>query len=114
VPAQTVSARVQPAHLTRCAIACQGTARRRQTSPLLRFGYDRSPTSGGTKSFQVALTVGAPGEGHFMRIDPSISEARRARDALEYVIGWQEDLNVRGRAAPQPGPKGKRADRGRP
>jgi hypothetical protein len=72
-----------------------------------------SPTSGGTKSFQITLTVGAPGEGHFMGIDLSVPDARTLRDALDYVIAWQEDLNARGRAAPQPGPKGKRAARGR-
>jgi hypothetical protein len=64
-----------------------------------------SPSSDQTKGSRLCLTICPPGEGHFMGIDLSISEARKLREMLDYVIKWQQDFEARARTAPRPAKK---------
>ena len=59
-----------------------------------------SPSSDSSKGWPISLTVCPPGEGHFMGIDLSISEAKKLSEVLDYVIKWQEDLQARAKAPP--------------
>jgi len=65
-----------------------------------------SPASDQPKGWRLCLTICPPGEGHFMGIDLSISEAKKLREGLNYVIKWQEDLKAPARATPEPAKKG--------
>jgi len=65
-----------------------------------------SPASDQPKGWRLCLTICPPGEGHFMGIDLSISEAKKLRELLDYVIKWQEDLKTPARTTPEPAKKG--------
>jgi hypothetical protein len=65
-----------------------------------------SPASDQAKGWRLSLTICPPGEGHFMGIDLSISEAKKLREVLDYVIKWQEDLEARAQTTPKPIKKG--------
>jgi len=75
---------------------------------LIRFDQAEghlSPASDPTRGWRFSLTICPPGEGHFMGIDLSISEAKKLREVLDYVIKWQEDLKVPAQTSPRPAKK---------
>jgi hypothetical protein len=61
-----------------------------------------SPASDRTRGWRFSLTICPPREGHFMGIDLSISEAKKLRDVLAYVIKWEEDHTAPPRTTPSP------------
>jgi hypothetical protein len=61
-----------------------------------------SPASDQANQWQCSLTICPPGEGHFMKIDLSILEAKKLLEVLDHVINWEEDLKTRVRSTPQP------------
>jgi len=72
---------------------------------LIRFDQAEgrlSPASDQTKGWRFSLTICPPGEGHFMGIDLSISEAKKLREVLDYVIKWEEDLKAQAQTTPKP------------
>jgi hypothetical protein len=65
-----------------------------------------SPGRDQATGWQCSLTICPPGEGHFMGIDLSISEARKLREVLDYVINWEEDFKSRVRTTVRQPKKG--------
>jgi hypothetical protein len=61
-----------------------------------------SPASDQANRWQCSLTICPPGEGHFMKIDLSISEAKKLLEVLDHVINWEEDLKTRVRSTLKP------------
>jgi hypothetical protein len=64
-----------------------------------------SPASDPANRWQCSLTICPPGEGHFMKVELSITEAKKLLEALDHVINWEEGMNTRAQAAAKPARK---------